>query len=128
MTNRFPYWVVALAAGILLISGSARAGQLEAGPIDLLNEVVIEDVAIAALAPDDAIPEIYDRTCHACLDLDLRDAGVDLNTTERLARKYPPRDFELAALGSWRWDPYPPQPYVTSRMRSSVRAPGAPCR
>jgi hypothetical protein len=106
----------------------ARGEQPGVGPIDLLNEAVIQDVAVAALAPDDAIPEIYDRTCHSCLDLDLPDPGAELTTTERMARKHPPRDFDLAALGTWRWDPYPPQPYVTSRMRSSVRAPGAPCR
>ena len=126
--NGFPCWAVVLATGLLLVSGSARAEQREAGPIDLLNEAVIEDVAIAALAPDDAIPEIYQRSCHACLDLDLPDPDGNLGTTERMARRYLPRDFDLAALGSWRWDPYPPQPYVTSRMRSSVRAPGAPCQ
>ena len=126
--NGFPCWAAVLATGLLLVSGSARGGQLETGPIDLLNEAVIEDVAIAALAPDDAIPEIYDRTCHACLDLDLPDPDGELSTTERMARRHPPRDFTVAGLGTWRWDPYPTQPYVTSRMRSSVRAPGAPCQ
>jgi len=124
--NGFPYWVVALAAGIMLVGGSARGEQPQR--IDLLNEAVIQDVAVAALAPDDAIPEIYDRTCHACLELEAPDPGTELNTTERMARKHPPRDFDLAALGTWRWDPYPPQHQVISRMRSSVRAPGAPCR
>ena len=122
----FPYWVAALAAGMLLIGGSAHAEQLETGPIDLLNEAVIEDVAIAALVPDDVVPEIYQRTCHVCLDFDVPEPA--LNTTERMARKHPPRDFKLAALGTWRWDAYPPQPYATSRIRSSLRAPGAPCQ
>jgi cytochrome c5 len=121
----FGYSLAAIAMGGLLTIGTARAGQVER--MELFSADVIQAVAVAALAPDDAIPEIYERTCQACLDLNVPAPDEDLSTSERLERRYPGRDFTLAALGTWRFEAYPPVNDKLARMASSLRARGGPC-
>ncbi len=126
--KELPYWMAAITSSVLMAS-NAFAEQER--PIDLFPKEVIERVAIAALAPDDAVPELDIRSSSAGLERDRHGAapatqkrmaipqpgrGIDSDLLEpapseqeRLALPGDNLDVDLGWLGTWRWDRHYPE-------------------